>query len=270
MENTINERRPDYGIRLESEDVQPIAQGVTFHKRVFRRSDGNPVKAYLVVLQPHSPARISVTAAPQGKTKLIMDHFLYRRSQGHHVIAAINSGYFHLKAKTYTSYGMQIIDQQVIKEPNGGAERYGDNWFGRTKDGQYVIGDTQDYQQSYRDQLICGAGGGDILLKNGKNTVPESTAVEPRSGVAVTEDGGVIFGVIDGRSEQSAGASYTDELKIFMSLGLPLRHMMNLDGGGSSVLVIGAQEPKIVNDPALDPYGLRPVADVLLLELPVS
>lgn len=258
----------EYRITLVNESRQEVTNGVTYLERDYRRGDGKPVRAFLVVVSPDVVANIAVSAAPQGKTKTVPEHFRECQEQGRNVIAAINSGYFHLAAKTLTSYGMQIINGKVIKEPNGGAERYGDNWFGRTIEGTYVIGNTSDYKTCYEGRLLFAAGGGDILMRNGKNVISEDTEIHPRSGVAITKAGGVIFGCIDGRSEESWGVSLTDHLNIYLDLGLPVTDMLNLDGGGSSQLVlkIGSEKPRIMNTPALDPDGLRPVADVLILE----
>lgn len=267
MTDTIMEN--ECQITLLTDNRTPIAEGVTFVQRSYLLNDKDPLKAFFVIVAPDSPAKLSVAAAPQGRTKIVMDHFLDSQRAGKNTIAAINSGYFHLAAKTLTSYGMQIIDGHVIKEPNAGAERYGDNWIGRTYDGIYVIGNTDDYVRNYRGKLIYASGGGDILLRGGKNIIFDENGVNPRSGVAITKDGGLVFGCIDGRSEESVGVSLSNHLRIYMGLGLEITDMLNLDGGGSSqfVLKCGTDEPKIMNKPALDPDGLRPVADVLLLEL---
>ncbi|MBR6747695.1 MAG: phosphodiester glycosidase family protein [Clostridia bacterium] len=259
-----------YQIDLISDNRIQIAQGVTYVQREYRLNETEPLKAFFVIVSPDSPAKLSVAAAPQGKTKTVPEHFRDSLCAGKQVIAAINSGYFHLAAGTLTSYGMQIIDGQVIKEPNGGAERYGDNWIGRTYDGQYVIGSTDDYVREYRGKLVYGCGGGDILLLDGENRIIDVTSVHPRSGIAITKEGGLVFGCIDGRSEESVGVSLPDHLRIYSELGFEITDMLNLDGGGSSQLVVkcGDKEPLIMNKPALDPEGLRPVADVLLLVLP--
>lgn len=257
-------------ITLLTDNRTPIAEGVTFVQRSYLLNDKDPLKAFFVIVAPDSPAQLCVAAAPQGKTKVVMEHFLDRQRAGDNPIAAINSGYFHLAAKTLTSYGMQIIEGNVVKEPNAGAERYGDNWIGRTYDGKIIIGNTEDYVRNYRGKLVYASGGGDILMRNGECVIFDENDVHPRSGVALAEDGTLVIGCIDGRSEESVGVSLSNHLRIYMGLGFRIKDMLNLDGGGSTQLVIkfGANEPQIINKPALDPDGLRPVADVLLIELP--
>ena len=72
---------------------------------------------------------------------------------------------------------------------------------------------------------------------------------------------------VDGRSEQSVGATYTDLLQIFLELDIELRSILNLDGGHSTILM-GKQADgsmAILNNPSSGLDALRPVADILTL-----
>lgn len=67
----------------------------------------------------------------------------------------------------------------------------------------------------------------------------------PRSAVAVTREGNYILGVVDGRQESSRGCTLTEWAELLMKIGAV--NALNLDGGGSSELVVGGD---ILNSPS--------------------
>lgn len=75
--------------------------------------------------------------------------------------------------------------------------------------------------------------------------------IAPRTSMAQTKDGTILFAVIDGRQTQSIGATLYDIQEIFLAHGAVTA--ANLDGGASSVLVHNNQ---IVNKPSSE-YGER-------------
>jgi exopolysaccharide biosynthesis protein len=86
---------------------------------------------------------------------------------------------------------------------------------------------------------------GPILIKNNKIRVTTEeevffstplTTVQPRSAVGYTNDNHLILIVVDGRQVNSRGV-YLEELAIIMK-NLGCINALNLDGGGSSVLLV--------------------------------
>ncbi|RAV18981.1 phosphodiester glycosidase family protein [Paenibacillus contaminans] len=75
--------------------------------------------------------------------------------------------------------------------------------------------------------------------------------VAPRTSMAQTADGTIIFAIIDGRQTHSIGASLYEIQEIFLKEGAIIA--ANLDGGSSTVLVT---EEGIVNKPASE-FGER-------------
>ncbi len=98
---------------------------------------------------------------------------------------------------------------------------------------------------------VCG---GPRLVENGKNSINgkeekfDSSIVHgrhPRTAVALTFDGDLLLVVVDGRSQRNAGMKL-DELAAYLrSLGA--RHAINLDGGGSSSMIVRG---RTVNSPS--------------------
>ncbi|MEE3455759.1 MAG: phosphodiester glycosidase family protein, partial [Succiniclasticum sp.] len=104
------------------------------------------------------------------------------------------------------------------------------------------------------DEARLVVGGGPLLVEKGVVNVrsrEESMASDiaygraPRTGVGVKADGTVLLMVVDGRSQYSAGMSlkeFATYLKRFGAVSA-----VNLDGGGSSVMVL---DGKIMNRPS--------------------
>jgi hypothetical protein len=83
---------------------------------------------------------------------------------------------------------------------------------------------------------------------NGKEEKFDSSIVHgrhPRTAIALTFDGDLLLVVVDGRSKRSAGMKL-DELSDYLKT-LGARHAINLDGGGSSSMIVRG---KTVNSPS--------------------
>ena len=114
---------------------------------------------------------------------------------------------------------------------------------------------------------------GPLLILNNKEETLDSVAFNtlrhPRSAIGIKSNGKVILLTIDGRNDNSAGASLFELTKIMRWLGCT--SAINLDGGGSTTLWINnAQENEIMNYPTKnkkwDHEGSRKVANVILIK----
>lgn len=87
-----------------------------------------------------------------------------------------------------------------------------------------------------------------------------SAARHPRSAVGISRGGDTLLIVaVDGRQATSVGMTLTELAQTMLGLGA--WDALNLDGGGSTSLVV---RDSVVNSPS-DPTGERPVGDVLLV-----
>jgi exopolysaccharide biosynthesis protein len=132
------------------------------------------------------------------------------------------------------------------------------------------VGDVVKVTQSLGpvwDKAIFAISAGPRLVKN--NSVFLTSKVEefppdiavgraPRTAVGVTKDGHILFTVVDGRQQNSIGMTLL-ELALFMQ-EFGAVDAMNLDGGGSSEMVV---KGKIMNKPS-DGHE-RPVGDALII-----
>lgn len=258
---------PNFGLQLTAESSEELCDGVTYLQRDYIRNDGKPVQAFIVILEPTAAVTAAVWGSPQGQSQTVPEHIAQMEALGKDVIAAVNADFFHFfNNGDKTTYGAQIIDGVVYKEPNT-VEHYGENWFGVTNDGKYVLTDLAEYESTYKGKLYQAVGGGVWLVREHMFCPHRSTAEDPRTAVAITDHGGLVLVCVDGRSEISAGATYADLTQVFLDLPVPIRSALNLDGGHSTILM--AKYPgegmKILNNPSSGVQSLRPIADILAL-----
>lgn len=135
---------------------------------------------------------------------------------------------------------------------------------------QVKVGDSIKVGESFGSELDAAAnivGAGPELLRDGKVNV---TAVQeqfpsdiakgraPRTAFGIKADGKILLMVIDGRQSHSIGTTLTETAQLLQKFGAV--NAFNLDGGGSSEMVLQGQ---ILNSPS--DGSERPVGSGLLL-----
>jgi exopolysaccharide biosynthesis protein len=214
------------------------------------------------------------------------------RADGRRVIAAVNGGFFMRSAQCYLPWGMQIVDGKVISEPRTGKVTYKDskgveqtinsanysNWFGITTDGKPVIGDLQDYNNTYKgkDLLKFGICGKQFIMRNGKyipNTASTETS-DAKTAIGYNAKGDIVIVSISGNDNdltKHPGATLADVAQVFMDLDVDVTNILNLDGGGSTTMVFENSNYEIVRGSVQ--YGTtdnsveRPVSDIVAVVL---
>jgi exopolysaccharide biosynthesis protein len=107
---------------------------------------------------------------------------------------------------------------------------------------------------------IVTAGRVDITDKRESMIPTFASALHPRTAIGSTSDGRILLVVVDGRQPGlSVGMSLPEVARLMIDLGAT--EAMNLDGGGSSTMVV---QGKVVNHPS-DPTGERPVSDAIIV-----
>jgi Phosphodiester glycosidase len=116
----------------------------------------------------------------------------------------------------------------------------------------------QGYIENYsRWQMKTAVGGGPVLLQNGEIMITNNEELKfggkaiddkhPRTCMGYTKDGRLIIMVIQGRFPGVAeGASLTQEAQLLKDIGCV--EALNLDGGGSSCMLINGKETIIPSD----------------------
>ena len=118
-------------------------------------------------------------------------------------------------------------------------------------------------------KMQTAVGGGPVLLQNGEIKITNEEEMmftgkaikdkHPRTAMGYTKDGKLIILVIEGRNKNAGGATLTQEAQIFKDLGC--WEALNLDGGGSSCMLVNGKETIKVSDA----LGQRPVPAVFII-----
>lgn len=122
-----------------------------------------------------------------------------------------------------------------------------------TKDGKYHLGQFNSWD--YKENVLAGLSVATVLIEDGKDVSKVSTAIEtnskltsknPQTAVAMLKDGKVLLIVADGRTTQNKGLTGY-ELRTFIKQNYDVELLCQLDGGGSSEMIVNG---KIVNSPS--------------------
>jgi exopolysaccharide biosynthesis protein len=150
---------------------------------------------------------------------------------------------------------------QLPVDPSGG------NFWQARRNGQVVPIQKEDNFRKWKMQTAVG--GGPVLLQNGEIKITNEEErmftgkaindKHPRTAMGYTKDGKLIILVIEGRNKVAHGATLGQEAQIFKDLGC--WEALNLDGGGSSCMLVNGKETIKVSDAV----GQRPVPAVFLI-----
>ena len=148
----------------------------------------------------------------------------------------------------------------------------------------YLIKDSIRFSERFRNEIPKGKtlrevfkkrwrmqtaiGGGPVLLWNGKMIITNEEErmftgkaihdKHPRTAMGYTKDNKLIILVIEGRNPGASGATLIQETQILKDLGCI--EALNLDGGGSSCLLVNGKETIQISD-----KSQRPVPAVFII-----
>jgi exopolysaccharide biosynthesis protein len=144
------------------------------------------------------------------------------------------------------------------------------------RDSSQKIDLTTIYKRSYKPvkfskwKVQTAIGGGPVLVQDGEIKISNDEERkfagraafnrEPRTAIGYTKEQRIIVWVCEGRSDSAAGLTLLDEAKILKDLGCV--EALNLDGGGSSCMLINGKETNTPSSKGVQ----RPVPSVFLIE----
>ena len=264
--NTTDATFTSLGYELNKTETTELAEGVIMMRQRYKSSVLGKVDAYVLVLKADSPAKLMAVAAPWDETNSVLNPVkLYTTQEysdqlldrGYDVLAICNSGYFKKAAGSNLPWGMQIIDGVVKQEPSRVEPKFSDNWVGVTKDGKYVISDTEGYNSTYKGNLQYAVGGQYVLMKDSTPIMYGAEGMH-RTAVGLNDAGDLVIVMMD-------NGNYASILQVFMDLDMDIHTILNLDGGGSTTLYAkndrGRLQRYLSGEGALE----RPVLDCLAI-----
>lgn len=241
-----------------------IASGVAEKHYSFEDKQGKRVESFVVEMDMENDSVAIEAGTPNDADtyglQSVRQQANAASSASHKVVAAVNADFYNMA--TGEPSGIIYKDGRAIKSDL----RSDWNFFGITKDGSAVIGDSQSYN-NVKDSLKEALGGNAILVKGGQAFQTPTTGAdrEPRTAVGIKANGNVFFTQIDGRQEPySAGISMGELAELMIDLGAITA--LNLDGGGSSALLsrkAGGDDLQLISSPS--DGGERSVANSWLI-----
>lgn len=134
----------------------------------------------------------------------------------------------------------------------------------------HVNSSTTDVTPFSKWKVTTAIGGGPVLVQAGEIKITNNEerkfsgkAIDdrhPRTAIGYTSDHKIIVLVCEGRSERAAGLSLRDLATIMQNLGC--EEALNLDGGGSSCMLINGKETNYPSSKGQQ----RPVPSVFMIE----
>lgn len=189
-------------------------------------------------------------------------------------IAAINGSYFDMKRGNSVCF--LKVDRQVVDTTTlGEFARRVTGAVSIRKGKMKIISWNRQIEKQYKGKRGIVLASGPLMLKDGRYydwSLCEEDFIRtkhPRSAVALTKDGKILFITVDGRFPKHAGGVSIPELAHLIRI-LGGKDAINLDGGGSTTLWLsGAPDNGIINYPCdnkrFDHGGERMVPNILYI-----
>lgn len=226
-----------------------------------------PQSISLIEIDPGAGLKVGVTVSDKMRETSKM-----ASEQG--AIAAINGSYFDMKRGNSVCF--LKVDRQVVDTTTlGEFARRVTGAISIRKGKMKIISWNRQIEKQYKGKKGIVLASGPLMLKDGRYcdwSLCEKDFIRtkhPRSAVALTKDGKILFITVDGRFPKHAGGVSIPELAHLIRI-LGGKDAINLDGGGSTTLWLsGAPDNGIVNYPCdnkrFDHRGERMVPNILYI-----
>lgn len=226
-----------------------------------------PQSISLIEIDPGAGLKVGVTVSDKMRETSKM-----ASEQG--AIAAINGSYFDMKRGNSVCF--LKVDRQVVDTTTlGEFARRVTGAVSIRKGKMKIISWNRQIEKQYKGKKGIVLASGPLMLKDGRYcdwSLCEKDFIRtkhPRSAVALTKDGKILFITVDGRFPKHAGGVSIPELAHLIRI-LGGKDAINLDGGGSTTLWLsGAPDNGIVNYPCdnkrFDHRGERTVPNILYI-----
>ena len=226
-----------------------------------------PQSISLIEIDPGAGLKVGVTVSDKMRETSKM-----ASEQG--AIAAINGSYFDMKRGNSVCF--LKVDRQVVDTTTlGEFARRVTGAVSIRKGKMKIISWNRQIEKQYKGKKGIVLASGPLMLKDGRYcdwSLCEKDFIRtkhPRSAVALTKDGKILFNTVDGRFPKHAGGVSIPELAHLIRI-LGGKDAINLDGGGSTTLWLsGAPDNGIVNYPCdnkrFDHRGERTVPNILYI-----
>ncbi|MBC8136451.1 MAG: phosphodiester glycosidase family protein [Fibrella sp.] len=235
--------------------ARPLYQGVAYERRVWRKP--RPVTFHLLVIDTRTPGLRFLVTPPDkpGSDKPLLARTTSEFVRERNLQAAINADFYYpWKSNTRFDYYPHRRDPVTVEgDAVSDGVRYATRDHKRSET-LYLSKENRPSLTLPKGEKPWNAVGGHALLRNGVSqarTVYDKTVANPRTAVGFSPDGNTLYLVcVDGRQPgYSDGMTIHELAELFRSLGV--RDAINLDGGGSTALVVAEDQngSRVLNRP---------------------
>jgi len=226
-----------------SDTVIDVAPGIKETEIHFLDMRGYSTRVFIQSIDLNTPGLSLEVGTPfdlpsYGSSQSMLGMAKYADRPNHRILGAVNSDFYDVS--NYIPLGPLIKNGAILKDtftPLSAFPEQALSFIGILDNGRMYIGYKDEYPQ-YRSQLTEATGGGVLLMKDNEIVNnPLFTSVQPRIAIGYTDDNIIYFVIVDGRNfYNSNGMTYPYLSNLFKSLNV--NSAINLDGGGSSTMVI--------------------------------
>lgn len=247
--------------------IENFQKGIVYKYASIPQLYQGPQSISLIEIDPGAGLKVGVTVSDKMRETSKM-----ASEQG--AIAAINGSYFDMKRGNSVCF--LKVDRQVVDTTTlGEFARRVTGAVSIRKGKMKIISWNRQIEKQYKGKKGIVLASGPLMLKDGRYcdwSLCEKDFIRtkhPRSAVALTKDGKILFITVDGRFPKHAGGVSIPELAHLIRI-LGGKDAINLDGGGSTTLWLsGAPDNGIVNYPCdnkrFDHRGERTVPNILYI-----
>ncbi len=225
----------------ESSEWEPLFVGVDI--RVVHVTDF-PARIYILRIDPFNDTEILLTDPGTLENGWIQPVTTSAFAQSTRVQIAVNASFYQKSGSgdLVKSLGLWVVNGKELSPPHPTFSS-----FGISQNGEPAIYDAGDAIP----ELLWGIGGGVRILKEG-NLVTRDDDIHPRTALGFSVASGrqkLFLAVADGRQTHSRGIGLRDLGQLLLFAGA--QEALNLDGGGSSTLVVQGKDgiPALLNSP---------------------
>ena len=247
--NSFDNATDTSAIKFNNTQTQTDSYANEFEEQVLKRDEGNDLyKVFTVkykkntihMLVVYDPSRISMVLSTRNARGGQMMTTIAKENEA---IAAVNaSGYSRNR-----STGALIPVGVVISGGKITAGTVSTNQLIGFNEDNVLVLTYDDAETAIKNGMRDAMSFGPFLIMNGEKAEMKGDGgwgYAPRTAIAQRKDGIVLFAVSDGRGKGSPGLSMVQLADFLYQYGA--YNAANLDGGGSSVMVVNN---KLVNDP---------------------
>jgi len=284
-------------IALSWEPMDEFNAGLPAAVQVYSGVDAAaPLRAWYVRVQPGEGVALSIAAAVDTDGVETGSEIAARTAAR----VVLNGGYFRMGEDPMRHVGLLVVDGEIVEPAVDSVLREGERYYlargalGFLEDGSPdvtwassrdgVLYAWDDPPPNTPDEPVTeldleglavwparhAVAAGPVLVMEGEAHVTTDAEVffgtkipdlNPRTAAGVTFDGDLVVVVVDGRQRDSRGVSLTELADIMLQLGSI--EAVNLDGGGSSTLVV---DGVLVNRPLGAEIERQVLSALLILE----